>query len=472
MGSIFREYRDILRGAHRNVRLFFLASFLAQFGMGFAAILYNLYIKSLGMPDTVAGAYVSASSLAGTLFLVPAGIISDRIGRRTAVLIAGALSSVVMMGQALANSSWLIVTGAFLAGMVSSVIWVSALPLLAENTEKEERFHLFSVNFGITLVAQVVGSVASGSLAQGFGSFLGAVWSIRLTLLIGAGIALFSLIPFSKIEQAPNSRVRRRFAGDAERQSDKGPRAGQGERNGDGNGDVDVDVDAHSGNIERQPKFLRLRSRFRLHGSRDQLMLVMKFAIASTLVGFGAGLVIPYLNLYFAERFHMTKVTIGIVIGLAQAVTALAMFIGPALARRIGPVKAAVTFQLSSIPFLLTTAYATNAWMASGAVVVRNALMNAANPIQDSVMMALVSEDMRGFAVSVGQTLWSLGWAVMGPVSTRIVHHYGSYTGYAIVFTATASFYLIGSVYYFLTFHRYESEVYEGATDVATPDNT
>ncbi|QSO46172.1 MFS transporter [Alicyclobacillus mengziensis] len=450
MGSIFSEYRDILKGAHRNVRLYFLASFLAQFGMGFAGILYNLYIKSLGFPDTVAGAYVSASSLASTLSLVPAGIISDRIGRRTAVLFAGALSSIVMMGQALANSPWLIVMGAFAAGMVSSVIWVSALPLLAENTEKEDRFHLFSVNFGITLVAQVVGSVASGSLAQGFGSFLGPVWSIRLTLLIGAFIALFSLIPFSKIEQVQRPRVRRPMDDETDLQSQT----------------------SRSRGLSRQPKRLRLRSRFKFRGSRAQLFLVMKFAVASTLVGFGAGLVIPYLNLYFAERFHMTKVSIGIVIGLAQAVTALAMFIGPALARRIGPVKAAVTFQMSSIPFLLTTAYATNAWLASGAVVVRNALMNAANPIQDSVMMALVSEDIRGFAVSVGQTLWSLGWAVMGPVSTRIVHHYGSYTGYAIVFTATATFYLIGSVYYFFTFHRYESEVYEAATDVPKPETT
>ena len=420
MIAILREYRDILTGAHRNVRLFFLGSFLAQFGTGFAAILYNLYIKSLGFPDTVAGSYVAASSLASTLSLVPAGIISDKLGRKKAVLWAGSLTSVVMMAQALVHTPWTIVMGAFVAGMVASVIWVSALPLLAENTAKEERFHLFSVNFGITLVAQVLGSVVSGGMAQGLLGVLGPIWSLRATLLFGAAVALFGLLPYSRIHER--------------------------------SGRVDQ-------NTRTQGRKWTLSGRF--HGQHDQLMLVLKFAVASTIVGFGAGLVIPYLNLYFAERFHMTKVAIGIVIGLAQAVTALAMFIGPPLARKIGAVKAAVTFQLSSIPFLLTTAYATHAWLASGAVVIRNALMNAANPIQDSVMMALVHEDMRGFAVSVGQTLWSLGWAVMGPVSTRIVHHYGSYTGYAIVFSVTAAFYLVGSAYYLLTFLRHESEVYD-----------
>ncbi|WAH37194.1 MFS transporter [Alicyclobacillus dauci] len=417
MASIFRDYLDVLIAAHRNVRLFFIATFLSQIGQGFFGILYNLYIKSMGLPDTVAGAYVAANSLASTLSLVPAGMISDRYGRSKSVLIATALLGCVMVGQVFVQVPWMIVLGAFLSGMFTSVIWVSVLPLLAENTAKEDRFHLFSMNFGLGLIAQVFGSMISGGLAQVFTAFLDPVWSLRLTLLFGALVMFTSLVPFSRIADPPRS-----------------PK-----------------TSAHSF------KLSGALSRFK--AQKSQLWLITKFAIASTLIGFGAGLVIPYLNLYFAERFHMTKAGIGIVIGLAQAVTALAMFVGPAMAKRMGPVKAAVSFQLASIPFLLTTAYANNALFASGAVIIRNALMNCANPIQDSIMMALVSEDLRGFAVSAGQTLWSLGWAVMGPVSTHIVHQFGSYNGYAIVFTATAILYLIGAIYYFIAFGKHEAEV-------------
>ncbi|GAA2703028.1 hypothetical protein GCM10009865_13140 [Aeromicrobium ponti] len=43
----------------------------------------------------------------------------------------------------------------------------------------------------------------------------------------------------------------------------------------------------------------------------------------------------------------------------------------------------------------------------------------------------------------------------MGPVSTGIVIKYGAYWGYALVFSITASLYLIGSLYFFFMFRRY-----------------
>lgn len=425
------EYKTALLHAHRNVRLFFAASFLSQISAGFFSVLYNLYIKSQGLPDPVAGYYVSAGAIAGAISLVPAGIIGDRVGRKRAMLTAGVLSSCAYMGQAMLHSPTWIVTGAFVSGLIGSVIWVSALPLLAENTRKEERFHLFSVNFGVTLAAQVLGNLLAGGLSGllGYMTFghthVGPVWALRITLLIGGAIGLCAMIPFSKIREQPRPK---RVAG-----TSKGVREALAE----------------------------------LGKRRDQLGLIARFTISSAIIGFGAGLVIPYMNLYFLERFHMPKAGIGVVMALGQAVTAVTMFIGPAMARRYGPVRSASGFQLASIPFLLMTAFFRNLWFASGAVVVRQALMNCSNPIQDSVMMALVDDDLKGFAVSCGQTMFTLGWAVMGPVSTTVVHHYGSYTGYAIVFCVTAGMYLVGALFYRVSFRPFEGQVYGSETTTA-----
>jgi MFS family permease len=424
--SMARDYRDILFRAHRNVRLFFVAAFLSQISGGFFGVLYNLYIKSIGLPDTVAGAYVSAGSIAGALFLVPAGILSDRVGRKRAIVTAGFLSAVVNIAQSFFHTPVLMVAGSFLAGAVGSIIWVSVLPMLADNTEKEERFHLFSVNFAIGLLAQVLGSVIAGGMSEMLGHFhMGPVWSIRITLLFGSCIGLIALIPFSKIQETRKPRVKK----------------------------------------EKKVGFRKTWQGLR--SEKDQLILIGKFALGSAFIGFGAGLVIPYLNLYFVERFDMSNATVGIVIGLAQACTAVAMFIGPAVAKRLGPVKAVVTFEMVSIPFLLITGWAVNVWLASVAVIIRNALMNSSNPIQDSIMMALVNEKWRGFAVSCGQTMFILGWAIMGPLSTHIVRTHGSYTGYAIVFSGTAVLYLIGSTFYGWAFGKHEAQVYSEGNSVS-----
>jgi MFS family permease len=429
--KIARDYKTALQLSHRNVRLFFLATFLEQIGFGVFSVLYNLYITSLGLPVTVAGSYVSANSLAGALFLVPAGILSDRFGRKRAIVLAGFCTSLLYLLQSFVQSPGLIVVTAFLTGMVGCVIWVSALPLLAENTAPEERMHLFSVNFGLVLVANVIGSLGGGALADFFGVIgFSPITSIRLTLLLGAALGLLALIPFQKIESTKRESVTspqvREQSFETVREADR----------------------SWLGRL--RPRYILQKYRSR----RSQYNLIIRFTTCSALIGFGAGLVIPYLNLYFADRFQLSKSGIGTIMALGQAMTAFTMFIGPETAKRLGAVRAVVLFELASIPFLLFTGYSTTFWLVCVAVVIRQALMNSANPIQDSIMMELVDDDLRAFAVSCGQTAFSLGWALMGPVSTAIVNSYGSYYGYATVFTCTAVLYLIGATFYYLSFQK------------------
>ena len=172
------------------------------------------------------------------------------------------------------------------------------------------------------------------------------------------------------------------------------------------------------------------------------------------IIGFGSGLVIPYLNLYFVDRFETTHTMVGVILSGGQLMTAVAMMIGPAVVHKFGEVKAVVILQLLSIPFLLITAYTEILWFAVFGFLFRQALMNAGNPIQMSLMMRSVDDSIKGLANSVGQAVFQLGWAVMGPVSTTIVMIYGSYSGYAIVFSITAGLYLLGTLYFFLVFRK------------------
>jgi len=57
--------------------------------------------------------------------------------------------------------------------------------------------------------------------------------------------------------------------------------------------------------------------------------------------------------------------------------------------------------------------------------------------------------------------VFSLGWAVMGPVSTGIVMIYGAYYGYAIVFSITGALYVVASVYFFLIFRNVDKQKLE-----------
>src|SRR5262249_49372580 len=70
--------------------------------------------------------------------------------------------------------------------------------------------------------------------------------------------------------------------------------------------------------------------------------------------GAGAGLVIPFFNLYFSTRFGCSSAQIGWFFSVAQTSTAAAALLGPAIARRFGKLRTAVASEALSLPFLVT----------------------------------------------------------------------------------------------------------------------
>lgn len=410
----FSEWGRKFSSFNRNVRLFIIGNALIQVGMGVFMVMYNLYIRELGMPETVNGKVISMTAMASAIMLVPAGFLSDRFGRKWMIVGGAVLTVATLFYRGIAVVETPIITAAFLTGLFMAFVQVSGIPFLAENSAPTERVKLFSVNFAIITIANVVGSLAGGIIADVLETVfkIGTVEAIRYALLVGAAVFAVGLIPLFNLRDKPKETPKLKM----------------------NNAEKNASADDHS--------------------FRRNLIVIFHFSFASLLIGFGSGLVVPYLNLYFANRFDATNSYIGLVLSLGSAMTAVAAMIGPALSRKVGKVKALILFQVLSIPFLLLTAYTTSLFLASLGFLLRQALMNAGNPIQSAVAMEVVSDKYKGLANSMNQMVFNLGWATMGPIATGLVVAQGSYWGYAYAFTITAGLYIISSVYYYFIFGK------------------
>jgi len=404
--ALYQEWAAQVKTYNRNIRLTFIANILTQIGLGIFMVIYNFYIRELGYNELVNGKVIAMTSLATALILIPAGILSDKAGRKKLMLYGAIATGLILFSRSIVESQSLLILFAFGTGLASAFIQVSIIPWLAENSKPEQRVHLFSIHFAMMTGANVIGSLLGGILTDLFSMMVPGLESIRYTLMIGSFLFMAALIPIMRLNENRSSRI-------------------------------------SAGDIKEKSKIIPHKASFKI---------ILLFAVAQLMIGFGAGLVIPYLNLYFADRFMASNSLIGLVISLGQGATAVAMIIGPMVVRRLGEVRAVVVLQMLSLPFLLLTAYTQNFWLAALGFLFRQALMNAGNPIQMSLMMSKVDDSMKGLANSVNQMVFNLGWAVMGPVSTGIVLKYGSYWGYATVFTITAGLYLVGSTYFFVVF--------------------
>ncbi|OEF99397.1 multidrug transporter [Vulcanibacillus modesticaldus] len=392
---------------NRNIRLFLLANVFFQIGIGIFMVLYNLYIRALGYPEQMNGNIISMTALAGAIILIPAGFFSDRVGRKKMMLIGAGLGVIILVIRAISESSDILLITAFLTGIFNAFVQVSLVPFLAENSNKEQRVVLFSFNSALMMVANMLGNIAGGLFTDIFQllSFT-EVTSFKMTLLIGVLFQTIALIPISHIED------------------------------------------------KQQKVSKRISFKINFKKDKEQWRIIFQFTLATTLIGFGSGLVVPYLNLYFRDRFAASNSSIGFVVSLGQLATAVAMIIGPWMVKRWGEVRSVLILQLTSIPFLLLTGFTKYYLVATLGFLIRQALMNAGNPIIQSLMMDKIDDDKKGLANSLSAMVFSLGWAVMGPISTSIVAKGGSYWGYAIVFMITAILYTLSSVYFYLMFGR------------------
>lgn len=395
-----------------NIRLFFLANLLYQTGTGMFGVLYNLYIKDLGYADSMNGTVVSVQSLATALLFIPIGFLGDRGSRKRLLVIGALLSGAGLIARSFLEAEAGLLGLAVFTGIFTAFFQVLAIPFLAENTEKSARMRIFSIHASLVLAAQVLGGMGGGFLADFIQLFgITQLAGLKIVLMIGGLSTFAAFLPLLYTSEIKTSGTR------TEERRQSVPAAGS------------------------VPP-----------ATASDFKIIGQFAFAQLLIGLGSGLVVPYLNLYFTNRFSVSLSLVGILISLGQVMTIVSMLIGPLLVNRVGAVRAVVGFQILSLPFLLITGFTNIFAVAAVGFLFRQALMNAANPIQNSILVDRVPDHRRGIANSITQTAFMMGWATMGPVQALLVTRYGSYWGYAITFCITGGLYIASSLLYYRMF--------------------
>ncbi|MCF7754888.1 MFS transporter [Paenibacillus xylanexedens] len=423
---VLQHINDEIRGWSRNIQLFFLASILYQIGNGMFSVLYNLYIQGLGYNDTMNGQIVSIQSLATAIMFVPIGLCGDLFSRKR-LLITGALfSGIFLIGRSFDYSATGLIWFAVFSGLFAGVFQVLAIPYLAENVKKSQRLKMFSYYSSLVLASQVLGSLGGGVFADLLHTAgLAKVTGLQTVLFVGGAATLAAFIPLLFVTEgkaAPQTTI----TAQPVLQPDSGL---------EGNSTITPSTDDS------------------ITKKKDS-RLIGQFIVTQLLIGLGSGLVVPYLNLYFTNRFSVSLSGMSLLIALGQIMTIVSMLIGPTLAAKVGSVRAVVIFQVMSLPFLLLTGFTNLLFIASLSFLFRQALMNAANPIHSAILVDRISDKRRGIANSLMQTSFMIGWATMGPVQSYLVTTYGTYWGYAITFSITGCLYVISSLMYYVMFRE------------------
>ena len=162
-----------------------------------------------------------------------------------------------------------------------------------------------------------------------------------------------------------------------------------------------------------------------------------RFSATQAILGFGAGLIFPYVSLYFVNTLRTSVAYYGILSALVSLVVALGSLVAAPLSARFGNLATAVAVQVLSIPFLMLVGVAPWLWLVSGAYILRSGLMAVNNPPLQSFLMESVDTDQRVLASSVYNVSFQVAWALGAGVGGWLITIVGSH----LPFLLAAPFY-------------------------------
>jgi MFS family permease len=139
--------------------------------------------------------------------------------------------------------------------------------------------------------------------------------------------------------------------------------------------------------------------------------LVFKLIVPNMILGLGAGLFIPFMNVFFKLQFNVPDALLGTLFALGAVGMGIASLAGPPLAQRLGRVRTMVWTQALSVPFLLMMAFIPVLWVAAPAFVIRYALMPMSAPIYSLFVMEQVAPEDRATVNGWSTMAWNLLFA-------------------------------------------------------------
>jgi predicted MFS family arabinose efflux permease len=166
------------------------------------------------------------------------------------------------------------------------------------------------------------------------------------------------------------------------------------------------------------------------------------------MIGLGAGLIIPFLNLYFRDRFGLSEGAIGILFGVMQGFMVVGNLFGPAVSKRLGMVGGVVATQLASVPFMVVLALSTFFPLVAASFFLRSGLMNMNQPLVSHFAMEVVPQRDHAITNSLLSLSWFLMWSVSAEIGGTLIER----RGYTEPLLIAAGLYVAASVLFWVFF--------------------
>ena len=367
MIAVFSDY------APRGTRLLLASSFLATVPLGYLIVVLPLYLARAGIEPTVIGSFYTASGAMTALLVAFSGVLADRWGRRR-FLIAGTVLPIAsyLVFALTTDIPWLVFAsflgGVGLANGAAGALTISSFDaLLADHTTEATRTKVFASSQALWSLALAFGSLSAGApeLIRTVAPSLGEIGAYRPPYVAMALLTLCAGLVLIPIRDDPEVHKARVAAGWWPRRS-------------------------------RQA--------------------IATYTVAIGFLGFGLGIAVQLLPLWFNLRFGVNEADLGPWYAAGQFASLGTLVVVPYLERRLGGPNTVLVALCTSALCLALIVIAPVFWIAATLHLVRSFTTNVSWPFHQSLLMTATAPEERATAVGTGFAVWGTTNA-LGPLA-------------------------------------------------------
>jgi MFS family permease len=392
--SVLGVYTSRVRAFRPNARFYLVSVLLSGTTFGVFGLLFNFFVLSLGYDEALLGNFITTSSMAALLLALPMGYVVDLWGRKRALMLQSVLLAIAVAGMALWPSVKIFYMMNVVFGLATSLGSVAIGPFLMENSGEEERTYLFSFSMGLQMASMFAGNWVGGYLPTWIGGWQlvdpESSTAYAGALLVVAFISLSGLVPLLFIRAKPM-------------------------------GDIQENIFAP------------------LTFARQNPQLLGKLFIPLLLISVGAGLFVPFLNVFFRVVHNQPDPVVGSLMAWGSLAMGIGLLIAPPIADRIGKLRLVVLTQGLSIPFMIMLGFVPVFAVSAAAYYARMALMNMSGPIYQNFVLEQVDPSSRATVASLHSMTWSFGRSFTPSISGSLQVAYGFGPPFAIAIALYAS---------------------------------
>jgi MFS family permease len=394
LGNLRRQFNF-----SRDIRLFFFYNLLANVGWGVFALIFNLYLRELNLREDDMGAFSAAQTLAMAGGAASMGLVLERLGIWRSIVGGVSVFLLASFGLAFAEEPRVLLALSAVSGIGLAYLFTSTMPFIIAWTRRDERQFVSTLAFSVVSLSLTFGSLLGGFLPGALPG--GDLQAYRWTLVAGTAIAALGLAPLFLMGPA---RIGRGLPDPTAPKEATGPR-------------------------ERR----RVR----------QDMAV--FVLVGGLMAIGAGMVIPFYNVYLTT-LGADSTSVGYIFALGGLSAAVIGLLAPAVSRRLGSLYGVAVVRLSVVPFYLALIVAPGLPLAAIAHIVRQTSISMAWPIDSTFIAEVLPPRARSQVFGLRSAAWNLGYSGASLVAGLLIVRVGYNVTFLdlVVFSALAMAIFVG----------------------------